>query len=162
MGLITGIVIHCSDSEFGCANVIRDWHVSRGWRDIGYNFVVQNGYPTASHLQHEAYMAVLDGAVENGRTVDANHTLERYEVGAHARGLNATHVGICLIGVARFSRKQFAALTELVVDLAGQHGLTPKDVIGHYESPNADGKTCPNFDMGWFRGEIRAAAPRLE
>ena len=45
---IKNIIIHCSVSDFGDAELIRSWHVDeRGWRDIGYNGVILNGIDAA-------------------------------------------------------------------------------------------------------------------
>ena len=38
------IVLHCSDSTFGNAAVITNWHIQRGWQTIGYHFVICNGH----------------------------------------------------------------------------------------------------------------------
>ena len=32
------IILHCSDSEYGTASLIRKWHTEeRNWSDIGYH-----------------------------------------------------------------------------------------------------------------------------
>ena len=44
------ITIHCSDSEWGNADVIDEWHKKRGWDGIGYHYVILNGYPTYNEV----------------------------------------------------------------------------------------------------------------
>ena len=87
MRKINEIIIHCSDTQEGCdvtAADIRRWHTTpkekggRGWRDIGYHYVIR-----------------LDGTIEVGRTIE--------RVGAHCIGRNGedhnSHsIGICYIG----------------------------------------------------------------
>ena len=46
---IQTIVIHCSDSKWGDAEVIRKWHTDpkprgKAWADIGYHAVICNGF----------------------------------------------------------------------------------------------------------------------
>ena len=76
------------------------------------------------------------------------------EQGAHALGFNDKSIGICLIGVKDFTPRQMSALRTLVSELCIHYGLTAKNVVGHYETPKAGGKTCPNFDMKAFRASL--------
>lgn len=69
----SGIVVHHSASGDVSIDKIREWHLARGFRDVGYHFVISQ-----------------DGYVEQGRNLN--------EQGAHARGRNRTHIGICLTG----------------------------------------------------------------
>jgi N-acetyl-anhydromuramyl-L-alanine amidase AmpD len=76
MRKINMIVIHCSATLEGKAfnaAAIDAMHKQRGFKKIGYHFVVG-----------------LDGKIEEGRKLD--------EVGAHAQGYNANSIGICYIG----------------------------------------------------------------
>lgn len=52
---------------------IREIHMARGWRDIGYHYVIED-----------------DGSIVPGRPLDL--------AGAHARGWNARSIGICYTG----------------------------------------------------------------
>jgi len=132
---ITSIVLHCSatpngDARFRLEDLDR-MHRERGWRKIGYHFVIE-----------------LDGATRAGRALE--------EVGAHVEGNNARTVGVCMIGTDRFTGAQWTALAALVARLMGQF---PAAVVqGHRDySPdlNGDGlieprewfKTCPGFDV---------------
>ena len=70
------IMIHCAatraDMDIGAADIDR-WHRQRGWRKIGYHYVIRR-----------------NGEVETGRDMDA--------VGAHCKGMNDKSVSICLVG----------------------------------------------------------------
>ena len=155
MAKLTNIVIHCSDSEFGSASEIDRWHRARGWSGIGYHFVILNGlivpktgYQTRLHLD------CMDGQIEVGRKIDGDNWVSANEAGAHALGFNDKSIGICLIGVKDFTHRQMSALRTLVSELCIHYGLTAKNVVGHYETPKAGGKTCPNFDMQAFRDSL--------
>lgn len=118
MRTVTKHIVHCSDSEAGDVKAIRQWHLARGFRDVGYHFVIRR-----------------DGEVEVGRTLD--------EVGAHCEGHNADSVGTCLVGKHEFLPCQFAALKRVHGMLAGMFpGIA---FHGHREfNPQ---KTCPNFGV---------------
>ena len=76
------------------------WHKARGWRCIGYHFVVYR-----------------DGTVHPGRPVE--------QIGAHTSNHNARSIGICYVGGLDASGRpkdtrtpqQRAALRRLVSDL---------------------------------------------
>jgi len=152
MGKITNIVLHCSDSFWGCVREIRQWHLQRGWRDIGYHFVILNG-----RVVNDLYLPVLDGQIEAGRDLNGDPFLKDNEIGAHALGYNDKSIGICLIGVNQFSDKQMESLARLLHDLCRAYGIEPDSIIGHYEtsSGKAQGKTCPNFDVRAFRESFK-------
>ena len=141
---IENIIIHCSASTWGCVNAIREWHKNRGWRDIGYHFVILNSKPQA-HLKLNS----VDGSIEQGRSLD--------EVGAHTKGYNDKSIGICLIGLnGQFSNLQMVSLLRLLEDMLKLYELEPNAIIGHYEteSGKAQGKTCPDFDIGIIRKSL--------
>lgn len=112
-------IVHCSDSDVGDVAVIRQWHLARGWNDVGYHFVIRR-----------------DGEIEVGRTLDV--------VGAHCEGFNSRSVGTCLVGKKDFSVRQMASLKRIHTMLAG---LFPGiKAVGHrMHNPH---KTCPNFEVG--------------
>ena len=69
------IIIHCSATRAGqdfTATDIDRWHRQRGFRSIGYHFVIR-----------------LDGTIEPGRDVALD--------GAHCTGWNHRSIGICYI-----------------------------------------------------------------
>lgn len=144
----TRIILHCSASAFGDASLIRTWHVDeRGWADIGYHFVILNGFRRAGGLLRGDYDFGADGLVEPGRPLDSDNDIEGPEVGAHAYGHNRDTVGVCLIGERHFSGAQLLALDALVVRLRRRYGALA--LAGHCELDA--GKTCPNLDMDWLR-----------
>ncbi|HOW51763.1 MAG TPA: N-acetylmuramoyl-L-alanine amidase [bacterium] len=154
---INNLVIHCSDSNWGCVREIRKWHMGQGWRDIGYHFVVLNGM-----VMTDFVLAAADGAIEAGRILDGDNVIEDNEVGAHALGYNFNSVGICLIGKTRFTEAQLHSLLRLCVELCRRYGIEPSAVVGHCEteSGKAEGKTCPNIRMAVLRCMIDAAIQR--
>lgn len=129
----THITIHCSASDWGCADVIRQWHEARGWDTIGYHFVILNGFPHSS----KHYIPLLNGVIEPGRD------LKFY--GAHVRGHNRGNIGICLIGNEIFTYKQLNAMRDLVNYLMYKYGIPLNNVRGHCEYTSR--KTCPNMPM---------------
>jgi N-acetyl-anhydromuramyl-L-alanine amidase AmpD len=142
----THIVLHCSATK-PSSNVhaarIREWHLAKGWVDIGYHFVV-----------------CRTGQIEIGR--------ELQSVGAHVAGWNSLSVGICMVGglyedgrgvvddlVGAYTPEQIAA-TRLLLQVL-KNIYPDAAIVGHRDlSPdkNGDGKitagewvkTCPGFD----------------
>jgi N-acetylmuramoyl-L-alanine amidase len=130
------IIIHCSatkpDMDIG-ADTIRNWHVKgRGWRDIGYHYVIRR-----------------DGSLETGRDLDRDGNIFE-EIGAHVRGYNKNSLGLCLVGGvdykgkpdANFTRWQYNTLETLISDI--QNSYPDAKVRGHRDFTNA--KACPSFD----------------
>jgi ssDNA-binding Zn-finger/Zn-ribbon topoisomerase 1 len=148
------IFIHCSDSDFGNMSLIRKWHSDpppkgRGWRTIGYHFVIPNGYPTCHHMRNAIRWEFLDGTVEVGRPLDSDPYIDKSEAGAHVYGFNSKSIGICLIGTKFFTKNQLISLKKVCIDLCIHFKLDIKDVLGHYEFDS--NKTCPNINMLVFR-----------
>jgi len=135
---INKLVIHCSASNFGSVDRVREWHVDgNGWSDIGYHYVVCNGYENKSDIFEDN---VMNGEVQIGRPLGI--------VGAHVRGHNTGSIGICMIGIDEFTEEQFVGLGQLVIGLIEQFGLSVDDVYGHRDFDTH--KTCPNFDVKLF------------
>ena len=146
MRTIDEIILHCSDSPFGDAALVDGWHRARGWKGIGYHFVILNAYPDADSHRLRRPQFAQDGVVQPGRPLE--------QIGAHAQGHNDCSIGICLIGKDEFTCQQFEALTELFAKLRGQ--FPGVKLRGHYEviAPGQPIKTCPNLDMDWLRGQL--------
>lgn len=130
MRVIDSLIVHCSDSpndrDIG-AKEITQWHKERGFRTIGYHYVIRR-----------------DGTVENGR--------DEFYIGAHVEGHNAHSIGICLVGRDQFDEKQKAALVILLKRLMAKYKLTADDVYGHRDfNPH---KTCPNIPTKTLRDWI--------
>src|SRR3954471_5096358 len=134
------IIVHCSASEFGTVEMIRAWHLDRGFNDIGYHYVILNGQP-----EKGKFFPGHDGKIEVGRPED--------EIGAHCLGFNKISIGICCVGDKDFTNDQRQSLRALVKKLMFQYSIPPADVLGHCEtdSGKAEGKTCPNMDMNHLR-----------
>lgn len=98
-------IIHCSESRYGNASLITKWHLQRGWKTIGYHYVILNG-----QLSKECYNIHWDGWIETGRPLDDDQYIEPFEVGAHVKGYNRS-VGICLIGgEGKYTSRQVSGL----------------------------------------------------
>ncbi len=150
MTQIKRLIIHCSDSSFGNALLIDQWHRERGFKRIGYHFVVLNGFPTSNHALSDQRWNFLDGSIECGRFLDADPYLDNEEVGAHAYGFNSESIGICLIGRdGKYTPRQFYSLRALVNELRRRFELPVSSVIGHCEINS--GKTCPDINMEHLR-----------
>lgn len=128
MRYINEIIIHCSATKEGLsfnANDIDRWHKQRGFKRIGYHYVI-----------------LLDGTIQQGRELEA--------VGAHATGHNAHSIGICYIGGLDSKGKpkdtrtnqQKAALWSLLNKLCVK--FPEALIIGHNEISS---KACPSFDV---------------
>ena len=125
---IDRIFLHCSatpEDRDVSADDIRQWHKNKGWRDIGYHYVVR-----------------LDGTLEEGRSVNLD--------GAHARGYNQGSIAVCYIGGLNkdFDPKdtrtepQLYALYNLLLGLTE---IYPKATLhGHNEFSS---KACPSFNV---------------
>lgn len=169
---ISLIVIHCAASTNGkplgnathtAADIIDHWHAqpkpgfkrdpaairqfNPQFRAIGYHYVLD-----------------ADGSKHTGRHLD--------EDGAHVKGHNRGSIGICLVGLNRFTRAQWAALHSLVKALKAQYPAAR--VVGHRDlSPDTDGdgtvephewlKTCPGFNVAdWLAGGMQPLAGHIQ
>jgi N-acetylmuramoyl-L-alanine amidase len=120
---ITEIIVHCSDTPEGrhtTVEEIREWHLDRGWSDIGYHYVIY-----------------LDGTVHEGRPVE--------RIGSHCLGHNSDSIGVCYIGgkdnVDTRTEDQREAMVDLLVYLKTTY---PKArIYGHRDFSK---KYCPSFD----------------
>ena len=104
-----GITIHHSASPDVSANEIDMWHKERGWNGIGYHFVIRQ-----------------DGSIELGRNIN--------RVGAHNRGKNQTHIGICCtghFGNESPKREQINSLIQLCKGLCANYNI--KKIEQHHE-----------------------------
>ncbi len=134
------IIIHHSATAQGDAETFRRNHKAKGWRDVGYHYVVSNG----------TYKP--DGLVETGRTEAEN--------GAHcdADRMNSRSIGICLVGnfdVDKPTAAQMTSLEKLCRDIMTRHKIPVSKVLGHGEVKGA-ATNCPgkNFDMAAFRKRL--------
>lgn len=112
---------------------IRQWHLERGWDNIGYHYVITR-----------------DGVVQNGR--------DEATVGAHARGHNQKSIGVCMVGglardgkqACNFTAKQWDALEWLTFTIL-RNRYPQAEIIGHNEISEKD---CPTFDVQAWAKEL--------
>lgn len=154
MRFINKIIMHCSatDPNWMAGRPLEDqvaeirrWHVKeRGWRDIGYHWIVGR-----------------DGRVLPGR--------REAVPGAHCRGHNQNSIGVCLIGgegshetdapEQHFTSIQLEAARNLVEKIEDRYPAAV--VCGHNEFA---AKACPGFNAREWLGEDRAigdSAPQI-
>jgi hypothetical protein len=149
------LIIHCSVSSFGDVALIRQWHLARGWKNIGYHKVILNGKRAA----HDLYSPALDGLIEQGRADDA--------VGAHCPGYNTRSLAICVINDPAgppITQKQWESLGSACSRLCRRHGIPAEKILGHRETPSGkkQGKTCPGkwIVMDALRALVKADLAR--
>jgi len=128
MRLVKEIIIHCSATREGqqvSVDTIRDWHLAKGWNDIGYHFYID-----------------LDGTINKGRDID--------KIGAHCKGHNRNSIGICYCGGVEADGKtpkdtrtqeQKDSLLNVLKTLKAMY---PEAVI--YSHNEFAAKACPSFD----------------
>lgn len=142
MRKINKLIIHCSATKEGddvSVDTIRKWHKKRGFRDIGYHYVIG-----------------IDGVLFNGRPIE--------QMGAHCTGHNKDSIGICYVGGLNSNGKpkdtrteaQKYTMNKLITELKKIHMTAI--IKGHRDySPdlNDDGKidkwewvkVCPCFEV---------------
>lgn len=126
------IIIHHTGAEEKNARQVKQYHLSKGWRDVGYNYIIER-----------------DGKVVPGRSLEIP--------GAHTRasGMNYKSIGIALIGNFQNhcpTERQFAALVDLVTWCQQKHNIPTTNVLLHREVPGAH-TLCPGryFPAGELR-----------
>jgi len=108
--IVKKLIFHCSDSRWGNAATITEWHLGRGWKTIGYHYLILNGWISSGFFDER-----FDGNIETGRP--------RNIQGAHVKGHNVDTLGICLIGNSGlFTNKQLESARNLIIYLQGIYG----------------------------------------
>lgn len=148
---ISGVVVHCSVSDWGDASEIAKWHKRKGWDDIGYHFVIGNCYPSYDDFGRHTPNFGNDGKIEIGRKLGF--------VGAHCKGYNTHTIGVCLIGKEGFTGAQIISLLLLIYKLEEFLGRK-LDVWGHYELNSH--KSCPNISADMIRRDFETARNACE
>ncbi len=127
------IIIHHSDTSFGCALRFHKAHLARGWDMLGYDFVIGNGTETR------------DGLIEVGprwvQQLDGAHT------GTPDHEYNMWGIGICLVGNFDDSRPtaaQMDSLARLVATLMKTYNIPANRVLGHGDCKPTN---CPGRHM---------------
>lgn len=131
----THIIVHHTGAEEKDAAQVRRYHLSLGWADIGYHYVLER-----------------DGTVVSGRSLSLQ--------GAHcaAGGMNFYGIGVALLGNLENHpplAAQQTSLYNLLLSLCRRFNIPPQRVLGHREVPGA-ATACPGrkLDMAAVRGEL--------
>lgn len=125
---IKELIVHCSATPEGkdfTVSQIREWHLQRGFSDIGYHYVIYR-----------------DGSIHIGR--------DESVIGAHCTGHNTNSIGVCYIGGCASDGKtpkdtrtteQKQSLVKLLKELKTKYPQA--SIHGHRDFAN---KACPSFD----------------
>jgi hypothetical protein len=130
------IVIHHSATEEGSAGTFDRFHKERGWRGVGYDFVIGNGNGSP------------DGLVE------VTFRWEEQMVGAHAgdKEYNEYGIGICLVGDFDNdypTARQMQALVALVNELQERCHIPTSNVLMHRQV-RPGGTRCPGRNFPFY------------
>lgn len=135
MRTIDEIIVHCTGTPEGRYVTVEDidkMHRQRGWKCIGYHYVIY-----------------IDGSLHKGRAEE--------NIGAHCEGRNLHSIGICYVGGCEKNMKpkdtrtaaQKATLVKIAKDLKARY--PGSSIHGHNEYSN---KECPCFDVQKWRKEV--------
>ena len=125
---IKELIVHCSATPEGkdySVDTIRQWHLQRGFSDIGYHYVIYR-----------------DGSIHIGR--------DESIIGAHCTGHNTNSIGVCYIGGCASDGKtpkdtrtlqQKASLLSLLKTLKIKYPNAK--IYPHYKFA---AKACPSFN----------------
>jgi hypothetical protein len=137
------VILHCSatpdfvetDSGFDKFTIldIEKWHKERGFRKVGYHFVVTRA-----------------GLIQSGRDCLKDFV----EMGAHCAHENHRSIGVCYVGMKSPSRFQIESLSTLYRQINLMFNFSVKNWYAHnHFNPN---KSCPGIDMDLFKKLIKA------
>ena len=105
------VVVHHSASgrDVTTREMIKKWHLTHGYSDIGYHYIITG-----------------DGKLHVGRPAE--------KIGAHALGYNTNSLGVCLTGnfeTEEPSEAQINTLIQVLATLCKRHELTTDQIKGH-------------------------------
>ena len=128
-----------ADTSHHTFEQVRQWHLSKGWDDIGYHWFIDN-----------------KGKVSKGRN-EAMH-------GAHCKGHNITSIGVCLAGnfdATHPTKAQEKALTKLLKEIMERYDIAYSEIYPHRKFSN---KTCygNNLDDQWASMLVKPKAAEPE
>ena len=128
------IILHHSASSWAGVDVevIREWHLNRGFADVGYHFVITK-----------------EGVIQEGRSLQHK--------GAHckAQSKNHTSIGICLVGDSTkdgFASVQRKALRYLIGYLNDRYGREFK--ISQHSDWESNKPHCAGFTAEQIEGLV--------
>ena len=127
---INSIIVHCTDTSLNTSvESIKKYHLSLGYKDIGYHFLIDRF-----------------GFIHKGRPIE--------QIGAHCKGHNKDSIGVALIGgndgKFDFTISQIFALYNFCLTLQSEYKLGSLSIYGHNEFTK--NKSCPNFNVKNFFG----------
>lgn len=119
---VNTVFIHCSASDNPAhddVSVMREWHLAKGWADVGYHFFITKA-----------------GIVQAGRPLEATPAAQA--------GHNTGSIAICCHGLQKnlFTDAQMAALYTLCHDILDAY----KGEITFHGHCEVSPKSCPVFD----------------
>lgn len=128
------IILHCTGTEYNQIVTLADarrWHKARGWRDIGYHYLIQQ-----------------NGLIVCGRDVNLQ--------GAHCKGHNEGTIGVAYVGglingqpADTRTSEQKKSIVMLIRHLKSMFEIT--GISGHREYCNV---ACPCFDVKQEYGKM--------
>lgn len=140
------IIVHHSATTQGSVKSFRRGHLARGFRDIGYHYVIGNGTQSG------------DGQIEKGR--------QEWDSGAHcpAKKMNFRSIGICLVGNFQKQKptaKQLQSLERLCRQLMKKYNIPYHRVLGHRE---VMATACPgkNVNMKQLRLRLKEGVKNVK
>lgn len=117
------VFLHCSASDnpdHDDVSVIKQWHLDRGWSDVGYHYFIKK-----------------DGTLQIGRDLERTPAAQK--------GYNTGSIAICLHGLLEynFTLEQFNTLRELCKEINSSY----KEITFHGHNEVNPNKTCPVFNV---------------
>jgi len=141
------IIIHHSATDEGSALSFDKYHRSRGWKNLGYHFVIDNG----SYGKQDGQIEVSPRWIKRQ---DGSH--------CKAGRMNCKAIGICLVGnfnTEKVSEKQMSSLVYLVNILEKYYDIPIRNIMGHGQVKGAKTE-CPgnNFPWSLFYSKLKEEA----
>ena len=124
-----------ADTSHHTFEIIKNYHVSKGWGDIGYNWLIEK-----------------DGSIHKGR--------DETVPGAHTIGQNTKSIGVCLVGNFDFSlptKEQEESLKVVYKDLITRYPILRGQVFPHraFSTKSCYGNRLPDdWVLNLTRGMI--------
>ncbi len=179
---LQSIVIHSSETSYGCSYLNRLLYKCGGWSDMPFNYVILNGYPYAWSVDpmpvedslyertiNDAYLAPLDGSIEAGLYPRSNALMMDNQQEAVAFGYRPDTISICLVGpcclandsqypwAMGYSKAQIKSLLTLCVTLMKRHRIPVENVVEFAETNAGLTIEKPSFiGMSGFRKLLEA------
>jgi N-acetylmuramoyl-L-alanine amidase len=130
------IIIHHTATDEGSALYLDESHKNRGWKSLGYHFIINNNTQDKPDGHIEASVRWLN-----------------QENGAHCKASNMNRVGIGIALVGNFnntkpSKKQIDTLVYTVNVLKAYYKIPVSNIMGHRDVPGASTE-CPGNLFPW-------------